>query len=78
MNKPNKKTKDDEGVEHVSGMIDDFEDGFGREYKNQIEKNILKSMVQNKKGTHDWLENEKIDRQKVKDMYDAVQASMKH
>ena len=55
INKVNQKIKDEDGNETVSGMIDDLDDGFGREYKNQIEKNILKSMVSNKKGTHDWL-----------------------
>ena len=26
-------------------------------------------MIDNKKGTHDWLEHEKIDREKVKEMF---------
>ena len=78
MVKINHKIKDEDGNELVSGMIDDLEDGFGREYKNQIEKNVLKSMVSNKKGTHDWLEHEKHDRQKVKEMFDAEQVKLKH
>ena len=53
----------------VTGMIDDLEDGFGREYRDQVEKNVLHSMIDNKKGTHDWLEHEKIDREKVKEMF---------
>ena len=58
-------------------MIDDFEEGFGREYKNQVEKNILKSMNQNKKGTHDWLDHEKLDRNKVKEMFDIEKEKVK-
>ena len=54
----------------VSGMIDDLDDGFGREYKNQVEKNVLKSMNTNKKGTIDWLENEREDRSKVRVIVD--------
>ena len=76
--KLNQKTKDEDGNEFVSGMIDDLEDGFGREYKNQIEKNVLRSMVANKKGTNDWLEHEKIDRQKVKGMFDAEKVKLRH
>ena len=51
-------------------MIDDLDDGFGREYKNQVEKNVLKSMNTNKKGTIEWLENEKEDRSKVRVIVD--------
>lgn len=71
MYKVNKKTTDEQGKnEMVSGMIDDLDDGFGREYKNQVEKNVLKSMNTNKKGTIDWLENEKEDRSKVRVIVD--------
>ena len=64
-----KKVKDGMGNQIVTGMIDDLEEGFGREYRDQVEKNVLKSMIDNKKGTHSWLEHEQNDREKVKEMF---------
>ena len=64
-----KKIKDGQGNDIVTGMIDNLEDGFGHDYRDQVENNVLDFMIDNKKGTNEWLEHEKNDREKVKDMF---------
>lgn len=65
------------GNDIVTGMIDDLEGGFGREYRDKVEKNVLESMIDNTKGTNDWLEHEKNDREKVKEMFNKEQEFIK-
>ena len=73
----NQKKVDEEGNLSVTGMVDDIAEEFGRLYRNKVEKNVLKSMNQNKKGTSDWQENEKVDRVKVKEMFDSELVKLK-